>query len=213
MTSSETQKKEKKRLNFQVRSRSSFSIKFKSPGPLQEDLFRSHLVLFGNRLERGIDGTVLEVRDRSERGVSGHNDPIVLAKLDELILLQVRVELDLVDGGLDLGRGEEFLQVVDLEVGDTDRLGDALGDEVFHGFPDVGDLEVLLADLVKEGRVDQVEVDLDASKASTQQTDHGQQFIQRKTAHSRFDAAPVPSSQPSSAPTQEYPPTPGKSCW
>jgi hypothetical protein len=48
------------------------------------------------------------------------------------------VHLDLVDGGLDLGRGPDLLDPGGVEVGDADALDLALLDHGLHGLPGLG---------------------------------------------------------------------------
>lgn len=114
-----------------------------SPG--DQDIGVVAVVLLGNlgdllTLDQGGVG-------RSEGGVSSEVDALGLAELEQLPLGVLGVELDLVGGGDNLGGGEELLEVLDREVGDTDGLGLAGGDQGLHGLVGLGKVNVLEQEL------------------------------------------------------------------
>lgn len=83
----------------------------------------------------------------TERRVSGGEDVVLLAELDQLLVGQEGMDLDLVDGGLDLCEGQELLQTVDGPVGDTNGTGLAASINLLHGAPcGLGVLSELLLD-------------------------------------------------------------------
>lgn len=92
----------------------------------------------------------------SEAGVSGDVNALGLAELDQLGGGAVRVQLDLVDGGGDLGGLEKSLEVLDTEVGNTDSLGLARLVNLLHGLPGVDEsvvsVDLLLVLLVQSDR-------------------------------------------------------------
>ena len=87
----------------------------------------------------------------------------------QLVLLEERVELDLVDRRQRLGLAGQPLEVLDAEVGDADRAGTALGVDPFEGAPGV-EVEVPRGDRP----VDQVEVDVLVSSRSIDFVEGGQ---------------------------------------
>lgn len=101
-----------------------------------EDSSGRGVVLVGQR----DDELVLEQRatDRAKGREGGHDNVVLLAEFHELELGQQRVELDLVDGGDNLGLLEQLLEVRDGEVGDTDRLGLAGLQNSLHLLPGLG---------------------------------------------------------------------------
>lgn len=91
--------------------------------------------------QRALEVHALEPRERRQAHEALAHDPLGLQPPRELGRpLQVRMELDLVDGGLDLGRLEQVLDLVPAEVGETDRLdlSRALGG--LEKLPDPGDV-------------------------------------------------------------------------
>lgn len=97
-------------------------------------------------------------------------DSLVLAVLDEFGSGHVGVELDLVNGGKSLGRGEELLEVDDVKVGDSDVTSLGLGN-LLHLLPGVdevpvlvGGLDLLVGRVGRAGPVHQVEVDVVGSE-------------------------------------------------
>jgi len=77
----------------------------------------------------------------TERRVSGRHDVLGEAVIDQLGVGQEGVNLDLVDGGLDLGERQELLQTINGPVGYTNGLGLARCVDLLHGSP--GGLGVL----------------------------------------------------------------------
>lgn len=80
-------------------------------------------------------------------------DVVLLAKLEELPLRVLGVQLDLIGSWDRAGRLHQLFKVGDRKVGDTNRLGLAGLDKVFHGLVRVSkvnigndDLSVLLGD-------------------------------------------------------------------
>lgn len=63
---------------------------------------------------------------RAKRAVRGDGNVVFLAHFDELWLNEVRVVLDLVDGGLDFGVAEDVVEELGVEVGDADGAEGAL---------------------------------------------------------------------------------------
>ena len=137
-------------------------------GPAEENLGGLLAVLLGE----GSDGGVLHERreadgllhaedveaGRAERRVGRHGDALVLGEPDKVLLDEVGVVLDLESGRGDLGIAEEIIKELSLEVGDTDVLGETLGDEALHGAPRLLDRSVGADDLrlavdVPAGRV------------------------------------------------------------
>lgn len=84
---------------------------------------------------------------RSEGRVGSQVNTLGLAELEQLPLGVLGVELDLVSGGDDLGSGKELLEVLDREVGDTDGLGLAGGDQGLHALVGLGKVNVLEQEL------------------------------------------------------------------
>lgn len=74
----------------------------------------------------GADGVVTEAR------VGSDDDALGLAEVDELGAGETGVALDLVGGGSDAGVGDDGLELLNGEVGDTDSAGLGLG-ELSHG--------------------------------------------------------------------------------
>ena len=116
-------------------------------GPSEENLGGGLAVLVGNGLDAldleeslGVLGqTELDERLGSERRVGGDGDVERLAELDEGLLCQVRVVLDLEGGGDGLGVAQEVKDQGTVVVGDTDVLGQALGVDLLHGLPGLGE--------------------------------------------------------------------------
>ena len=73
-------------------------------------------------LRDGHDRRIVRKLELPDRRVGRKEDPARTAKGEELVLWERRVELDLVDGGNDLGVREQFGQGLDAEVGDTNGL-------------------------------------------------------------------------------------------
>lgn len=82
--------------------------------------------------------------------VGSREDVVLKAELDELLVGQEGVNLDLVNGGLDLSKGHQLLEAVDGPVGDTNGTGLAASINLLHGAPcGLGVLsEVLLDDVL-----------------------------------------------------------------
>lgn len=74
-------------------------------------------------------------------------DALRVAVLQESPLGVLGVKLDLVGSGDDLGNLKELLEVGNGEVGDTNCLGLASGNEGLHGLVGLGDVDILKDDL------------------------------------------------------------------
>lgn len=101
----------------------------------------------------------------AEAGVGSGVDVLLLEVLEELGGGVVGVELDLVDGRDDLGAGEELLEVLDAEVGDTNVLHAARGGKLLELSPGLGEVPVgvVLLEVIGvggRGPVHEVEVDV-----------------------------------------------------
>lgn len=90
--------------------------------PPERNVAFGDAVLLGQLGVDVVDGAGARRGDGRQRRVRGDDDAVLAAEADEVAVLEVRVVLDLVDDGFDLGRLEEDLQVVLLEVGHADRL-------------------------------------------------------------------------------------------
>ena len=99
--------------------------------------------------------SVVEQGALGERAPGLGGDAVLGVPGAQLGLLEVRVQLDLVDGRQLLGLALEPLEVLDAEVGDADRARVALLLDPFEGAPGVE-----VAVLARHRPVDQVEVDV-----------------------------------------------------
>lgn len=133
--------------------------------PDEQNLLGSLALLLGD-LEKG--GILVKGRvGRAEARVSSGVDTLGSVVRNQLGRGVVRVQLDLVDSGHDLGRGviEELLEVLDAEVGDTDIADLAGGRQLLHLLPGLDEVPVrqVLRQVVGvggAGPVDQVEIDV-----------------------------------------------------
>lgn len=92
---------------------------------------------------------------RAERGPGLGGDALLRVVLAGGVLLEVRVQLDLVDGRDDGRRLDQLLQVLRVEVGDTDGLDPAVRVELLEG--------LVRVDVLAPGRqrpVDQIQVEV-----------------------------------------------------
>lgn len=80
----------------------------------------------GTRIMRALH-VELEEALRAKGAVSGDGNVVLLAHLDEVGLDEVRVVLDLVDGGLDLGVAQDVVEEHGVEVGNANGAEEALG--------------------------------------------------------------------------------------
>lgn len=149
--------------------------------PGDQDLGESVAALLGDGVQGRVGVDLLAGSGHlvlgAEGRVGGGHDLVVEAVLDQLVVGQEGVDLDLVDGGLDVAPGEEVLEVGDGPVGDTDGLGLALLVQLLHGAPGrllvLGELlldhvlallvqlgHVLVVLLGGDGPVDEEEVDV-----------------------------------------------------
>lgn len=80
---------------------------------------------------------ILHAQPLGQRRVRLQDDPVRAAELDNVGARAKRVQLDLVDGGreLEVGRGEQLLQMADPKVADAGRAHLAGGDGVLEGAP------------------------------------------------------------------------------
>lgn len=91
-------------------------------------------------------------------------DVVLLAKLDETLLSEVRVVLDLESGGCDSGVAEEVEHESTVVVGNTNALGETLVNQFLHGLVCLGERGLGEGDLVvlvgPAGRVADAGVDI-----------------------------------------------------
>lgn len=126
-------------------------------GPAQADLGLGDAVLFRQPAPERRDGPILEARDGNQGPVCSDCDLVLVVEVEQVAVLQVRVELDLVDGRRDLGSPQDDLEMLLEEVGNADGLGFAGLLDGLHVGP------FLLQDLIGaavERDVDEVEVDV-----------------------------------------------------
>lgn len=107
--------------------------------PGENNLGESEAAAVGDGVE-GLVGADLFTRGgnlvlRAQRGVGLGDNVVFETELDKVLVGEERVNLNLVDGGLDLGKGQKLLEAGDSPVGDTDCANFAAGDEVLHGSP------------------------------------------------------------------------------
>ena len=123
--------------------------------PADEHRALAYPVPARNLLERALKVQPLEPGYRGQshialtRDALGLQPPGVLGRS-----LRVRVELDLVDHGLDLSRLEQVLDVLLAEVGDADCLGLACALDGLQLFPGLGDV---FRDILVSGEIGTVE--------------------------------------------------------
>lgn len=149
--------------------------------PAQQDLGERVPAAVGDLVEGHVGADLLARVGDLVLGAQGRvrlgQDAVLQAELDEVVVGEEGVDLDLVDGGLDLGEGEELLQAFDGPVGDTDSLdlarlvellddaprglwvlGELLVDDVLAISADLG--LVVVSPLGSDGPVDEVQVDV-----------------------------------------------------
>lgn len=102
--------------------------------PRDEDVGTLDAVLVGNLLDLLVVAESLAV-SAAERRVALRKNVLLLEPVNKLELGALDRELDLVGNGLDAGLLQELLGAVDVEVGNTDRLDEALVDELLHLTP------------------------------------------------------------------------------
>lgn len=105
--------------------------------PSEQDLSGGLAVLGGDSLDFG----AVESLTLSHGRVSLDVDTALDASLTELLVSEEGVRLNLVDGGLDAAVGKKMVELLDVKVGDTDRLDLAGVDGVLKSLPG---LETLL---------------------------------------------------------------------
>mmetsp|Transcript_36305 Transcript_36305/g.79275 ORF Transcript_36305/g.79275 Transcript_36305/m.79275 type:complete len:298 (-) Transcript_36305:42-935(-) len=71
----------------------------------------------------------------AERAVGGQNDVVLPAVLQQLLLLQIRVALNLVDCRRDPRKTHHLIHLLAVEVGDANRLHQSLINELLHFTP------------------------------------------------------------------------------
>lgn len=126
--------------------------------PAQGDGAVGDCVLSGELGIRVVERAGAGADDGGQGRVGGDGDAAGLEEGDEVAVLEVGVELDLVDGGDDVGGLEDVLDVFLEEVGEADGAGAARGLDGLELGPAA--LDLLLVDALPVGRVDQVEVDV-----------------------------------------------------
>lgn len=108
----------------------------------------------------------LDETQRTERGVRGHGNTLLLGIGDQSLLGEVRVVLDLEGGRTDTSVAQQIHQQLSAEVADTNAAGQLLVDQRFHGGPGLlngGVAELQLVVLgqppgrVPDGRIDILE--------------------------------------------------------
>lgn len=114
-------------------------------GPAQQHLGRGLAVLLGNALDgrmleqdRGLLRILhlqLEEALRTEGGISGHSNALLLGIFNESRLRQVRVVLDLEGSRADARIAQQVHDQLDTEVADANAAGEALVDQRLHGRP------------------------------------------------------------------------------
>lgn len=102
--------------------------------PRNEDVGTLDAVLLGNLLDLLVVAESLAV-GTAERRVALGKDVLLVEPVNKLELGALDRELDLVGDGLDASLLQEVLGAVDVEVGDTNRLDEALVDELLHRTP------------------------------------------------------------------------------
>lgn len=125
--------------------------------PSQTNLRLCDTILLGQLGVKTVDGTTLGRHKRGEGAVGGYSNAVLLVEGNEIAVLEIGVVLDLVDGGLDLGRLEDGLEVHLQEVGHADGLDTTRRLELLKLSPSL--LQVLVS-LSKPGTVDQVQIDV-----------------------------------------------------
>lgn len=95
----------------------------------------------------------LKVRSLAQRAVSLDGDPQRAALARQIPLLVRGVEFDLVEGGNNLGLGQEGVNMLREEVGDADGSRLAVGVDLLHGLPRIDE-----EPLGRNGPVDEVKV-------------------------------------------------------
>jgi len=124
--------------------------------PTQQHLSLRNSILLRQRANVAVDGARRGFRDRRQRTVRRGRDAVLLVARQQVLALQVRVELDLVDGGRDFRRLHYRLDVFGQEVGDADALRQPGFADRFHLCP--GFLQSGRAAVEDPGRVDQVQI-------------------------------------------------------
>jgi hypothetical protein len=71
----------------------------------------------------------------SQRRVCHEGDLVRLAEIEQLLLRKPWMRLDLIASGLDVGIGQQPLQLSDIEVGDTNSSHLTRGYQRLHGSP------------------------------------------------------------------------------
>ena len=71
-------------------------------------------------------------------------DFVFLAKSNEVVVVEMRMRFDLVDDGFDEARLQQTLELIRVEVGDADRLDEALLGEDFEFAPRVHVIHVIV---------------------------------------------------------------------
>lgn len=125
--------------------------------PSETNLRLCDTILLGQLSVKTVDGTTLGRDERSEGAVGGYSNAVLLVEGNEIAVLEIGVVLDLVDGGLDLGRLEDGLKVHLQEVGHADGLDTARCLELLELSPAL--LQVLVG-LGEPRAVDQVQIDV-----------------------------------------------------
>lgn len=125
--------------------------------PSETNLRLCDIILLGQFSVKTVDGTTLGCDERGEGTVGGHSNAVLLVEGNEITVLEIRVVLDLVDGGLDLGRLEDGLEVHLQEVGHADGLDTTRRLELLELSPAL--LQVLVG-LGEPGAVDEIQIDV-----------------------------------------------------
>ncbi|EGX93195.1 DNA double-strand break repair and VJ recombination XRCC4 [Cordyceps militaris CM01] len=128
--------------------------------PAQADLGLADAVLLRQRRPRRVHGPAAGTDQRRQRAVRRDRDAVPPVKREQVhaVVLQVRVELNLVDGRHHLGRLEDRLQVLRQEVGHANRPGPARGLDRLHLGPFL--LQRRAGALGEPRPVQQIEIDI-----------------------------------------------------
>src|SRR5712691_3742540 len=81
------------------------------------------------------DDRMLQPAPSCERAVRLELDSVFLAKREQILLEEERMELDLIDGRRRWRRGQELFQVPDRVIAHADGTGEALVVQLQEGFP------------------------------------------------------------------------------
>jgi hypothetical protein len=90
---------------------------------LENNLSGTLALLLGNPFNHSSHWTILSCAQWDQRSVSFEEDIVFCKVLEQLGLLQVRVQLNLIDNGFVFSDFEKTFKVRNSEIGDTNILG------------------------------------------------------------------------------------------